>query len=334
MARRRNTPERPGPSDAYRYVDSSAGLRDVVGALVSEPRYALDTEFHRERTYRPQAALIQIAWPGDLVLIDPLAVDMAPLAEVFAAGGLMVAHAAGQDLEVLEHCCGAVPERIFDTQIAPASWASAPRTGDPVRERDRLEAPQGGPAHRLAGAAAQGVAARLRGRRRHAPSGDPRPARGPAGGVGPAGVGRGRVRAAAGAKPPFAAARGRLVPAQGGAPSEAPRPAGGPVGGDVARAAGGQDQPARSPCPVRCRSGVDRAGRAPHGRGAGQGARRRRGRGPRPAGEGHPPSGYRRAGHRLAPAPEAPGALGGCRPLAPRGGAGHLLGEPARPRPV
>lgn len=89
-----------------------------MDALVSEPRYALDTEFHRERTYRPQAALIQIAWPGDLVLIDPLAVDMAPLAEVFAAGGLMVAHAAGQDLEVLEHCCGAVPARIFDTQIA------------------------------------------------------------------------------------------------------------------------------------------------------------------------------------------------------------------------
>ena len=89
-----------------------------MGALVSEPRFALDTEFHRERTYRPQAALIQIAWPGDLVLIDPLAVDVSPLARIFRADGLMVAHAAGQDLEVLDHCCGAVPERIFDTQIA------------------------------------------------------------------------------------------------------------------------------------------------------------------------------------------------------------------------
>ena len=103
---------------SYRYIDSDQGLRAVVATVCAEPRFALDTEFHRERTYRPQAALIQIAWPGDLVLIDPLAVDMAPLAEVFTAGGLMVAHAAGQDLEVLEHCCGAVPERIFDTQIA------------------------------------------------------------------------------------------------------------------------------------------------------------------------------------------------------------------------
>ena len=118
MARRRRARTDRGPRTPYRYVDSSAGLRGAVRALVSEPRYALDTEFHRERTYRPQAALIQIAWPGDLVLIDPLAVDVAPLAEVLGAGGLMVAHAADQDLEVLEDCCGTVPERIFDTQIA------------------------------------------------------------------------------------------------------------------------------------------------------------------------------------------------------------------------
>ena len=102
----------------YRYIDSDAGLRAAVAALSGEPRYALDTEFHRERSYWPEAALIQIAWPGDLVLIDPLAVDVRPLSEVLSGGGLMVAHAASQDLDVLEHCCGAVPARIFDTQIA------------------------------------------------------------------------------------------------------------------------------------------------------------------------------------------------------------------------
>ena len=117
MARRRNARADRGPKP-YRYVDSGAALREVVQALVTEPRFALDTEFHRERTYRPQAALIQIAWLGDLVLIDPLAVDVKPLAEVLAAGGLMVAHAADQDLEVLDYCCGTIPERIFDTQIA------------------------------------------------------------------------------------------------------------------------------------------------------------------------------------------------------------------------
>ena len=102
----------------YRYIDSGAGLRAAVVALSGEPRFALDTEFHRERSYWPEAALIQIAWPGDLVLIDPLAVDVRPLSDVLSGGGLMVAHAASQDLEVLEHCCGAVPALIFDTQIA------------------------------------------------------------------------------------------------------------------------------------------------------------------------------------------------------------------------
>ena len=102
----------------YRYVDSDAALRAVVDALAGQARFALDTEFHRERTYRPQAALIQIAWPGDLVLIDPVAVDAGPLSEVLNQDGLMVAHAAGQDLEVLDDCCGRLPKRIFDTQIA------------------------------------------------------------------------------------------------------------------------------------------------------------------------------------------------------------------------
>ena len=78
----------------YRYIDSDAGLRASVVALSGEPRFALDTEFHRERSYWPEAALIQIAWPGDLVLIDPLAVDLRPLSEVLSGGGLMVAHAA------------------------------------------------------------------------------------------------------------------------------------------------------------------------------------------------------------------------------------------------
>lgn len=103
---------------SYRLVDTDSALRAVVDALAGQPRFALDTEFHRERTYRPQAALIQVAWPGDLVLIDPLAVDPGPLAEALEEDPLVVFHSAEQDLEVLECCCGAVPRRIFDTQIA------------------------------------------------------------------------------------------------------------------------------------------------------------------------------------------------------------------------
>ena len=78
----------------------------------------MDTEFHRERTYHPHLDLVQIAWAGGLALVDPLAVDVAPLAEVLDGPGLGVLHAADQDLEILRTACGTVPSRLFDTQLA------------------------------------------------------------------------------------------------------------------------------------------------------------------------------------------------------------------------
>lgn len=99
-------------------VDTPAGFATVIDALRDEPAYAVDTEFHRERTYFPKLALMQIAWRDDLALIDPLAVDIRPLAEVLEGPGVAVLHASDQDLEVLDLACGAIPARLFDTQIA------------------------------------------------------------------------------------------------------------------------------------------------------------------------------------------------------------------------
>ena len=99
-------------------VCTEAGLADLVDELTAAPRYALDTEFHRERTYYPKLALLQIAWDGGLALVDPLAVDVAPLARILDGAGIGVFHAADQDLEVLERACGTVPAHLFDTQIA------------------------------------------------------------------------------------------------------------------------------------------------------------------------------------------------------------------------
>jgi ribonuclease D len=101
-----------------RWIATDDDLAAVCRSLVEADVYALDTEFHRERTYYARLALIQIAWEGDLVLVDPLAVDPAPLAEVLAGPGLMVAHAADQDLEILERACGTGPSRLVDTQVA------------------------------------------------------------------------------------------------------------------------------------------------------------------------------------------------------------------------
>ncbi len=103
---------------SHRLIDEPEALRRLVAELAGAERYGLDTEFHRERTYFPHLALLQVAWPGGIALVDPLAVDVAPLAEVLAGPGLAVLHAADQDLEVLERACGRVPSRLFDTQLA------------------------------------------------------------------------------------------------------------------------------------------------------------------------------------------------------------------------
>ncbi len=102
----------------HRWVDQPDELDDIVAELLDQPRYAIDTEFHRERTYYPALALVQIAWPDDLVLIDPLAVDISALRPLFESDVEAVFHAAQQDLDVLTHAVGVVPQRFFDTQIA------------------------------------------------------------------------------------------------------------------------------------------------------------------------------------------------------------------------
>ncbi len=61
---------------------------------------------------------MQLAWDDRLALIDPLAVDIEPMARLLDGPGVAVMHAAGQDLELFQHVCGTVPATLFDTQIA------------------------------------------------------------------------------------------------------------------------------------------------------------------------------------------------------------------------
>ncbi|WP_420453661.1 ribonuclease D [Ilumatobacter sp.] len=116
---------RTPPHVDYGWVDDQEGLVELVDELVEVPRYALDTEFHRERTYFPQLALIQVAWRPDgtvegqeLVLVDPLGVDVRELSRLFDTDSECVIHAAQQDLDVLTHSVGSVPRSMFDTQLA------------------------------------------------------------------------------------------------------------------------------------------------------------------------------------------------------------------------
>jgi ribonuclease D len=100
------------------WVDDDTGFAELVDRLAAVDVYGLDTEFHRERTYHARLALLQLSWRGGVAVVDPLAVDVAPLADVLRGSGVCVMHAASQDLEILERVCGTVPSRLFDTQVA------------------------------------------------------------------------------------------------------------------------------------------------------------------------------------------------------------------------
>ncbi len=131
----------------HRFIDTASELASALDQLSTQPRYALDTEFHRERTYWPRVALLQFAWPGELVLIDPLEVDLAPLKDLMESESLAVLHAASQDLEVLELACGAAPHHLFDTQIAAGFLGMSTPSLASLHERELgVQLPKG---HRL-----------------------------------------------------------------------------------------------------------------------------------------------------------------------------------------
>lgn len=106
------------PVSDYDLITTEDQFADLIDTLLGEAEYALDTEFHRERTYFPKVALVQIAWSGGTVIVDPLEVSLEPFASVLESDAVAVMHAADQDLEVLLHATGTIPRRLFDTQIA------------------------------------------------------------------------------------------------------------------------------------------------------------------------------------------------------------------------
>ena len=105
-------------STAYRWVDEDQVVLALADRLRGVPNYAVDTEFHREKTYFPQLALIQIRVEDETFLLDAPKLSASAIADLFKNSAVAIVHAAQQDLEVLSLACGAKPELIFDTQIA------------------------------------------------------------------------------------------------------------------------------------------------------------------------------------------------------------------------
>ncbi len=102
----------------WTWVDTQKGLDELVIELCNVTEIALDTEFHRERTYYAKLALVQIGWKDKVALIDPFPLDLNSLEAVFSRPITVILHAGTQDLEILSRAVGILPQSIFDTQLA------------------------------------------------------------------------------------------------------------------------------------------------------------------------------------------------------------------------
>lgn len=104
-----------------RILTASDDLTQACKRLSASEFVAVDTEFMREQTFWPQLCLIQIATPGEALIVDPMArdIDLAPLWSLMANERVVkVFHAARQDIEIVFAKTGLVPTPVFDTQIA------------------------------------------------------------------------------------------------------------------------------------------------------------------------------------------------------------------------
>ena len=102
---------------SYSWIQTQEAFSELIAKALRVRRIALDTEFHRERTYWPKVALIQVRVADEIFLVDPLQVDLGPFVEVLESDVLFIMHAASQDIEVLQRACGFGPQNLFDTQL-------------------------------------------------------------------------------------------------------------------------------------------------------------------------------------------------------------------------
>ncbi len=112
-------------------LQSSAQLAEAERAWSGNERLGIDTEFVRERTYRADLGLVQVSDGITAWLIDPLAVgSQAPLERLLSNSAVLkILHSGSEDLEVLLHSLGTLPDPLVDTQIACAMLGQSLQLG-------------------------------------------------------------------------------------------------------------------------------------------------------------------------------------------------------------
>lgn len=112
-------------------VESALQLQQAASEWLECDIIGIDTEFVRERTWRADLGLVQLSDGKRVWLVDPLKTGpIQPLSTLFQTSGMVkILHAPSEDLDVLLYTTGAVPEPLFDTQIACAMLGQSLQMG-------------------------------------------------------------------------------------------------------------------------------------------------------------------------------------------------------------
>ncbi|PJX24920.1 ribonuclease D [Psychrobacter sp. L7] len=101
------------------WVREQEGLADVIEALATCGRVALDTEFIKRDTYYPRLALVQLNTGDHIYLLDAPRLQLDEFWQALMKVDVAIWHACGEDLGIFYLLSGCPPlTNIFDTQIA------------------------------------------------------------------------------------------------------------------------------------------------------------------------------------------------------------------------
>ena len=101
------------------WIDTDDALRSWCDRLASEERIAVDTESNSMFAYFERICLVQISTASVDLLVDPLAVDLAPLGALLEDASVQkVLHGADYDVLSFKRSLGFRICNLFDTMIA------------------------------------------------------------------------------------------------------------------------------------------------------------------------------------------------------------------------
>ncbi len=103
----------------YKLVGDREALEEAMERLRGCRSISVDLESDSYHHYAEKIALVQVCGDGDIFILDPMGVDLAPLSGILAEGSIeKVFHDVDYDGRMLLTFLGVKPSPVFDTMIA------------------------------------------------------------------------------------------------------------------------------------------------------------------------------------------------------------------------